>query len=77
MSESDVLVLLSRALNGLKGTQCTQFINTHSMSKLTMRTNCTGSVYRQIDKDRPSDLSNNTHNILFGLIRTVDSAIFA
>ena len=55
------LVLLARTL-GSKGTQGTQFVDRHVQIGLRMRASRTGSVYRQIDKDRPShDLSNNTY----------------
>ena len=55
------LVLLARML-GSKGTQGTQFVDRHVQIGLCMRASRTGSVYRQINKDRPShDLSNNTY----------------
>ena len=56
------LVLLARTLKGSKGVQCTQFVERHAQIGLRMHATCTGPLYRQIDKDRPShDLSNDTY----------------
>ena len=67
MSESDIIVLLARALKCSKGTQCTQLINRHTQNELRMCENRTGPVYCQIDKDR---LSHDVSNIYQKLVLT-------